>query len=599
MKYLIILLLFSIGCIAPNKDLFTKKDETSNNLLNASNIDYTSLNMDSLVLDSLSKKRYATLSLNLPYGNDILKLSLKIMDVYADGFVSNTDKGEVSFEKGLFYYGVVEGIDSSTVSLSITNKEVNGIISSPSIGDIVIGKVPSSRTDYLIYDPSQFELPSFECSVSDTVLKEIKKNITKQVKELVINPDVAQLVNGVVTIDFELSYEAYVKYGSVAGVNNFITSLFAPVKVLFQNDGINVAMQSIYVWTTDDGYNDNAATALVELAGRRKNDSNFKGNLIQLVRPKSGGALSGIAYVGGLCTDYRFSYSEPMFTYAAYPAYSWSANVIVHELGHNLGSPHTHSCSWPGGPIDNCMTQEGSCNPGPRPAYGGGTIMSYCHLLSSVGINFSNGFGPLPSALIRQSILNAQCVKAIQPPVQPPVDPPTPVGENIALNKPSKQSSDYSVQYYPASKANDGRQGGANFSHTLGENYPYWQVDLGAVYDVSSVEVVNRYDCCGARLKNYKIFITPIEAKSYSDASAYTNTTAMTNASVQTIPVKATGRYVRIWCDNSQETEKYLNISEVKVLGVPSTNPPVCKDTIYKVTYYVPMVKDSIVKICK
>lgn len=175
MKYLIILLLFSIGCIAPNKDLFTKKDETSNNLLSASNIDYTSLNMDSLVLDSLSKKRYATLSLNLPYGNDILKLSLKIMDVYADGFVSNTDKGEVSFEKGLFYYGVVEGIDSSTVSLSITNKEVNGIISSPSTGDIVIGKVPSSRTDYLIYDPSQFELPSFECSVSDTVLKEIKK----------------------------------------------------------------------------------------------------------------------------------------------------------------------------------------------------------------------------------------------------------------------------------------------------------------------------------------------------------------------------------------------------------------------------------------
>ncbi|MEO7523186.1 MAG: T9SS type A sorting domain-containing protein, partial [Ferruginibacter sp.] len=47
-------------------------------------------------------------------------------------------------------------------------------------------------------------------------------------------------------------------------------------------------------------------------------------------------------------------------------------------------------------------------NPG-NPS-GGGTIMSYCHLLSTVGINFNYGFGPQPKALIINNINNASCL---------------------------------------------------------------------------------------------------------------------------------------------------------------------------------------------
>jgi hypothetical protein len=84
--------------------------------------------------------------------------------------------------------------------------------------------------------------------------------------------------------------------------------------------------------------------------------------------------------------------------------------VVTHELGHNLGSWHTHSCNWPGGALDNCYTPEGGCSSGPPPS-NGGTIMSYCHL-TGYGINFNNGFGPVPGARIRDKVLAATCLPA-------------------------------------------------------------------------------------------------------------------------------------------------------------------------------------------
>jgi hypothetical protein len=87
---------------------------------------------------------------------------------------------------------------------------------------------------------------------------------------------------------------------------------------------------------------------------------------------------------------------------------------MTHELGHNLGSPHTHACAWNGNntAIDGCGPASGNdegCT-GPLPTTTKGTIMSYCHLVNSVGISFANGFGPQPGDLIRQTIDSKACM---------------------------------------------------------------------------------------------------------------------------------------------------------------------------------------------
>ncbi|MBU3741189.1 MAG: hypothetical protein FGM24_02770 [Candidatus Kapabacteria bacterium] len=89
--------------------------------------------------------------------------------------------------------------------------------------------------------------------------------------------------------------------------------------------------------------------------------------------------IGGIAYLEVLC-NYDWGYAvDGLNNNIVYPAagYVWDTDVTSHELGHNVGSPHTHSCSW-APPIDSCYTAEGGCFTGTKAVKG--TIMSYCHL---------------------------------------------------------------------------------------------------------------------------------------------------------------------------------------------------------------------------
>ncbi len=91
---------------------------------------------------------------------------------------------------------------------------------------------------------------------------------------------------------------------------------------------------------------------------------------------------SGIAWVDGYCEkqSYAGGYSVSQIFTASYIPLMSSLKVIAHELGHNLGSQHTH-CYSP--PVDFCYACEGgSCYSGTVscPSGGQGTLMSYCHV---------------------------------------------------------------------------------------------------------------------------------------------------------------------------------------------------------------------------
>jgi len=99
---------------------------------------------------------------------------------------------------------------------------------------------------------------------------------------------------------------------------------------------------------------------------------------------------SGIAWVDSYCENQNnggsYSYSQLFRNPGISP--SVSAGLFAHELGHNLGSRHTH-CYSP--PIDQCFSGEtfagNACYSGPTscPAGGSGTLMSYCHFSSACG----------------------------------------------------------------------------------------------------------------------------------------------------------------------------------------------------------------------
>ena len=44
-------------------------------------------------------------------------------------------------------------------------------------------------------------------------------------------------------------------------------------------------------------------------------------------------------------------------------------------------------------------------------------------------------------------------------------------------------------------------------SHTGEEEWPWWEVDFGNTYSVAGVEITNRGDCCGERLKNFDVIV--------------------------------------------------------------------------------------------
>ena len=80
------------------------------------------------------------------------------------------------------------------------------------------------------------------------------------------------------------------------------------------------------------------------------------------------------------------------------------------------------------------------------------------------------------------------------------------LSNNIALNKPASQSSNYNAgNSYPASKGVDGNFG--NFTHTRSSNNigQWWEVNLQANFDIGLIRLYNRSSCCQNRLNDYRI----------------------------------------------------------------------------------------------
>lgn len=361
--------------------------------------------------------RYENIEVEIPFQGKTIEVLLYRVTIFSDGFHIDTDKSKsVSYTKGVYYRGMVKGDRNSLVSFNFFENELNGIITTSQFGNIVIGKLTSKDNlkDYIVYSDQQLKISNdFECQTKDD-------NV-----QLITNSSNTSLSNTTkcVSMYFELRNNLFVlNDNDVVKTTNWMTSVFNNVQTLFANDGITVSIKNIFIWTESDPYDSD--TSFGYLTQFNEQTPFFNADLGQLIGADIG-SLGGVAAdVNGLCTSENYSYSDVDFAFETVPTYSWTLFVISHEMGHLLGSPHTHACFWNGNntAIDNCSpVYEGSksegfpclTNPPTLPSITEkGTIMSYCHLISSIGINFLNGFGPQPKEAIHNAINSQNCLSA-------------------------------------------------------------------------------------------------------------------------------------------------------------------------------------------
>lgn len=343
-------------------------------------------------------------------GNTI-NLKLFKTDIYAPGFnifTSAHPEQAFDYKGGIHYWGIINGDLNSIAAISIFEHEVMGLITSSNEGNLVLGKLDNAPMGYYVFynDNKLAKINPIECATQDDHSAGYSSIELQE-------PDRA--IGDCVRLFWEVNYDIYTGKGSVANAANYVTGLFNQSAIIYANDGIIVELSEVFVWNTASPY---VATTTSGLLGQFQNYRNtINGDLGHLLGYNGGGGIA--AGFNGICASNLNSsqcYSGVSSSYNNVPTYSWSVMVVTHEQGHLMGSRHTHACVWNGNntAIDNCgptagYGYEGSCSNAPTPT-GGGTIMSYCHLVGGVGINLSNGFGLEPKNVIINKINNASCL---------------------------------------------------------------------------------------------------------------------------------------------------------------------------------------------
>lgn len=361
------------------------------------------------IVNDIVQNKYEYLEIEIPYQNASIEVQLYKVTIFAEDFQLDTDKSKnIAYEPGVYYRGIVKNDMNSLVSFNFFKDELNAIISNRIYSNLVIGKLDkkNNTTDYIIYSDAEMKVfNDFKCGTKD--IPSTGETLNKNTQ----SPESTKCV----TMYFEIDNDIYnSNNSSTTTTTNWMTSLFNNLQTLYNNDGISISLKSTYIWTTLDPYDGIGTSSSDYLYKFNEVRPVFNGDVGQLLGI-DGGGLGGVAIgTNGICTESNFSYSDVNISYNTVPTYSWTVNVIAHEYGHLLGSPHTHGCHWNGDDtaIDGCGQSqgytEGNCDEAEIPE--SGTIMSYCHLLSWVGVNLSNGFGPQPTALILSKVNGGDCL---------------------------------------------------------------------------------------------------------------------------------------------------------------------------------------------
>lgn len=194
----------------------------------------------------------------------------------------------------------------------------------------------------------------------------------------------------------DVDYQTFLKYnGDTLFIKNEVAEMIQKTSEIYENEiATKLVLTHVNIWkeASKDPYN-NVTDIFVMLTNLRNAYTNsslsrIPSDVVMYLNSK------GFSGAGGVASG-KFNVSP------------WqNISTIAHEIGHNFGSPHTQSCSWPGGTIDYCYAVEGNCYSEALENIKG-TLMSYCN-------RRLNNFHPLCIDLMsRNSVTRYQKIRNI------------------------------------------------------------------------------------------------------------------------------------------------------------------------------------------
>lgn len=374
---------------------------------------------------SLPKGSVMQISLPAPTGTWVMDVSA--YDVLTPGAttLAITSQGEVPFAapSHAMLSGSIRGMEGSRVFLAVFATHMTGVVEMEqpdglrrfiiapdtvidhSMAPSVVYEVP--LTDH-ISDASRRchseDLPSYQRR-TDSVMAMITSYGFGMADDHVQSSTVHELY-----LALECDSTFYTRQESnLTRAAQYALTLAGACGAVYRRDA-NVAIRVPFlrIWTQTDPYVGTIGERLTKI--REYWNARMRHVQRSVTCMLSGSGGGGLAWVGVLCGNYGFNVSG-VDGGVNYPAsgYIWDIDVTSHELGHNIGSSHSHNCSW-NPPIDSCWYAEGGCYDYVLPQRG--NIMSYCHL-QYTGNALS--FHPRVASLFNRVMESSPCITTEQP----------------------------------------------------------------------------------------------------------------------------------------------------------------------------------------
>lgn len=182
----------------------------------------------------------------------------------------------------------------------------------------------------------------------------------------------------------------------------YVVQLIAAVSDIYQRDiDARLILEYVRLWS-----NGGEPFTAQSLGGFRdywwNNEPYSNYNLISMFSARSDLPYGGVAFVRDACDDMSFNIVSVNGYFPMPVPYAdkdnWDLIVVAHEMGHNLGTYHTHDGYLP--TIDDCGNGVPSR----------GTIMSYCHIHTGITANIDLRFHSRVQRTIEVADMNATCL---------------------------------------------------------------------------------------------------------------------------------------------------------------------------------------------